>query len=111
MLRIVGNFTTPPKIEGSIEPLCLQKIGCARVRRLSEKKPIAPNNVLNFYQQRSSDLQRKGNLSAYKFKHHTWDLEQIKKVGTSLGKKTEQNIDRINNNPLSAIVTLLIIYW
>ena len=38
MLRIVGNFTTPPKIEGSIEPLCLQNIGCARVRRLSEKK-------------------------------------------------------------------------
>ena len=69
------------------------------------------NNVIYFYRQISSDLKHKGNLVSLLVQTaNFWTVANTKQVGKSFGNKTAQKLNRIENNPLDVIVTLLTIY-
>ena len=77
-----------------------------------EKPPIALINVLNFVRQRRYDLKHKGNLVSLQFQTEHFKIKaNLKQSGMSFRKKTAQKLNRIKNNPLSIIVTILTIYW
>ena len=81
-------------------------------KTFQEKVLITLNDVLNFYRHISSNLQHKGNLVSLQVQTAQFLIVvNPKQVETSFGKKTAQNMDRIDNNPLSIIIKLLKIYW
>ena len=76
-----------------------------------EKVPIALNSVIDFYRESSSNLHHKVNSVILQVQTaHFWIGGNSKQAGTSFGKKTAQNLDRIKNNTVALIVTLLRIY-
>ena len=61
-----------------------------------EKAPIALNDMLEFYRQIISDLQHKCNLVSLRVQTEHFGIgANPKQAGTSFGKKTVQNLDRI----------------
>jgi hypothetical protein len=76
-----------------------------------ENVPIGLNDVQDFYRQVNSDMQNKGaTVSLTVQTSHFGIGASNKQSGTSFGKKTAHKLDRIENNPLSLITTLLFVY-
>ena len=91
-----------------VPPIRLLRKGKTSFR---EKLPIALNNVLVLYQQSSSDLKQKGNLVILQVQTAHFGMRaNPKQEGTSFVNNIARKLDRIKNNPLDIIVTLLTIY-
>ena len=73
---------------------------------------ISLNDVIDISQHSMSNLQHKGNLVSLQVQTAHFGIgANAKQAGKSFRKNIEQNIDRIKNNPLDVIVTLIRIYW
>ena len=80
-------------------------------KALQEKAPMLLNDVIDLSRQRSSDLKHKRYLVSLQVQTAHFGIgANAKQAGTSFREKKAQNLDRINKNPLAAIITLLIIY-
>ena len=81
-------------------------------KSLQEKGYIELNNLIDLYWKIISDLQHKLNLISLQVSTAHFGIGgNPKQTGMPCRKKTVQNIYCIKNNTLSAIVTLLTIYW
>ena len=76
-----------------------------------ENVPIALNDVQDHLRQVSSEMSNKGNVVTLSVQTcHFGTGASNKQSGTSFGKKVAHKLDRIENNPLPVISTLLTVY-